>query len=684
MLSIPKFRTEIDLEPAGLIDATAAVHRRNRRRLAVFITVFLLTLAPGLIWNLTRPPEYRASAKLKIVSGIVAPQTVTSLTGTSSAELPPPQQLETLAQAQVVTSRPILEEVHRRLQKEWSANAFPETDPVVAMQNAIGANLIPGTDVVELAAVGGSPQLMARIVNTLIETYHERSLTVHDSASQEAGSNLRDEIERLNQTIVAKRTQLTAFREQSGVVSSERAENEALARMKGLSESLTKANEETAKAEAKLRTLRESAASGRSPVLAKDNPTLAAIEARISVTREQLRDMERTYTPQFMAMDPNAKALRARLAELENQLVSTRLSSQQAALATAEEEATSTRAAADRLRGQIASQRREAQVFSGNFQEAKALEEDLVRIEGARRNATERLSRLEATQNTRMPSIKLIEAAAVPQSAWRPDYVRDALINLGVSFLLGLLAIWFVELFTRTPAPPAATTVVVPQPWIGPALPANTPGLLGSGMVDAGQLPVPQLAAQQALPRELKQEEAGALLAAADDQGLALCALMLLGLTVDEVRALTADDLDPGRGQLAVRGASTRELVLPGWLVEKLAATTSADPQWPLFRTTHGESLAATEVATRVTYAALDAGLEEPTAVTPAALRHTFILHLLRHNVRFSQIAPLAGHLTPEELKAYANFTSGARQGNAGDVDPVMPALRDFSRAAAA
>jgi site-specific recombinase XerD len=97
-----------------------------------------------------------------------------------------------------------------------------------------------------------------------------------------------------------------------------------------------------------------------------------------------------------------------------------------------------------------------------------------------------------------------------------------------------------------------------------------------------------------------------------------------------------------------------------------------------------GESVAATEVATRVTYAALDAGLEEPTTVTPEVLRHTFILHLLRHNVRFSQIASLAGHLTPEELKAYANFTSGARQGNAYDVDPAMPALRNFPRAAAA
>lgn len=684
MFRIPKLGTGIAIDPADN-DAAAALHRSNRRRLTVFLAVFLLILVPGLVWNLTRPPEYRASAKVTIASGIVAPQTVTTPTGTSSAELPPPQRLEMLTQAQVITSRPVLEEVHRRLQTEWNAGAFIDADPVVALQNAVAATPIAGTDVVELTAIGGSPQLLARIVNTLIEAYHEQSLAVHDSASQEAVANLRDEIARLDRTIGEKRAQLAAFREQSGVVSSERTENEALARMRGLSESLTRANEEAARADGKLRTLRESAASGRSPVLARDNPTLAAIEARISTTREQLRDMERTYTPAFMAMDPNAKALRARLAELERQLVSTRAASQEAALTAAEEEAASARTAADRLRAQIAGQRREAQIFSGNFQEARALEDDLVRIEGARRNATERLSKLDATQNTRMPAIKLIEAAAIPQSAWRPEYLRDALINLGIAFLLGLLAMWFIELFKRTLAPPATATVVVPQPWIGPVLPAlsaEAQALLTGGAVDAAQRPVPQLMVQQPLPRELTQDEASALLAAAEGDALALCALLLLGLTVDEVCGLTAGDLDAGSGRLAVRGASARDVALPTWLADKLAAA-GGDLQRPLLRTARGEPVAATEIANRVTCTALDAGLEEPTAVAPEALRHTFILYLLRHNVRFGQIAPLAGQLTPEELAAYARFTSGARQGNAADVDPVMPALRNIPGIAA-
>ena len=122
-----------------------------------------------------------------------------------------------------------------------------------------------------------------------IEAYRDQLLIRHDSDSQRAIANLRSEVEKLGESIVEKRAQLTAFRAKSGVVSSERNENEALAYIKGLSESLNKANEDAAKADARLRALRESAASGRSPVYSKDSPTLAAIEQRISTTREQLR-----------------------------------------------------------------------------------------------------------------------------------------------------------------------------------------------------------------------------------------------------------------------------------------------------------------------------------------------------------------------------------------------------------
>lgn len=658
-------------------DPAAAARRINRRRLTVFLIAFSLTLLPGLAWNLLRSPEYRANARVQIKPGTVSSQTVTTFAG-SSAELAPGQRIDLLTQAQLLTSRPLLEEVLRRLSNEGHAAAFAGADPIAGLQNAVAATPIPGTDIVELEAIGASPRLTAKVVNTLIETYHDRAAASHVNSSREAIDNLRDEVARLGVTITERRAQLAAFRERSGVVSSERNENEALARIKGLSESLNKANEDAAKTEARLRTLRESAASGRSPVLSRDNPTLADIEKRISATREQLRDMERSYTPEFMTMDPTARALRARLTELEQQLTANRSTSQQAALTIAEEEAAGARAAVDRLRGQIEGQRRAAQVFSGNFLEAKAMEEDLVRIEGARRNASERLSKLEATENTRLPNLTLIEAASVPEQPWRPDYWRDGLINLAASFLLGLLAVWFVELFNRSPLlPPAGpTTVVVPQPWLTPALsmdaPAALPGLAGA----ADRHSLPQLSAPPALPRELTRDEIGALLAAADGDVRLLCALMLLGLTADEVKELTLEDVDPSALRLTVRGASVRTLALPAWVAAALERRAGDEPGKPLFCNALGHALQASEMVPLITCAALDAALEAAASVSPEALRHTYIVNLLRQNVRFSDLAPLVGQLSPEALAAYAALSPGPRQARGAEVDPIMPALR--------
>lgn len=680
--SIPPLGDQFSSDSPPYGDPAATAQRVNRRRLRVFLIVFVLSLLPGLAWNLLRSPEYRATARVQISAGAVAAQTVTSSAG-SSAELQPAQPIDVLTQAQVLTSRPLFDEVARRLRSEGHSDAFAGVDASLALQNAVTATSIPGTDIVELQAIGASPQWLAKSLNTLIETYHDQSLTTHGNASAEAVVNLRDEVERLAGSMAEKRAQLAAFRERSGVVSSERSENHVLARIKGLSESLNKANEDSAKADSRLRTLRESAASGRSPVLAKDNPTLASIEHRISLTREQLRDMERGYTPAFMAMDPTARALRARLSELEQQLLSSRSASQQAVLAAAEEDAAGARATVERLRGQIDEQRRAAQIASGNFQEAKAMEDDLVRLEGARRNASERLAKLEATEQSRRPALTLIEAATVPEKAWRPDYLRDALINLAASFLLGLLAMWFVELFNRSPAPPAlgATTIVVSQPMPTPALNVEAPRALPGVSYDAAYRDLPQLAAAASVARELTPDEVAALLAGADGEARLLCAILLLGLTVDELRELAVKDVDRARLRLSVRGAWARTLAIPGWLALALEKHAGDDPDSLLLCNSSGQQLAASEITSQVTCAALDAGLEAAASVSPAALRHTYIVYLIDQNVRFSDLGPLVGRLSSDELAPYAAVSSGPRQVRGADVESIMPALRSAAMA---
>lgn len=678
MIGMPPFHEHVvfDTPPHG--DHGAATRRSNRRRLLVFSIVFVAILLPGLVWNLLRPAEFLASARVQIAAGSTAARPDLVLPGGGVVDQATAAPADLLTQAQLLTSRPLLEAVLQQLERDGYPLGAAGEDHVATLQKAIAVRPVAGTEIVELQAIGESPELMARIVNTLIATYRDRLFVAHGSASDQAISNLRGEVERLGASIDEKRSQLAAFRTGSGVVSSERSENEALARIKGLSESLNKANEEAAKAEARLRTLQGSAAAGGSPVFSRDNPTLAAIEQRLSATREQLRDMERVYTPAFMAMDPTARALKARQAELERQLASSRSSSQQAALAAAEEDAAGARATVGRLRAQIDGLRREAQVFSGNFQVARAMEDDVIRLEGTRRNALERLEKLGASESARLPGLTLIEAAAVPQKPWRPDYLRDALINLVAAFVLGLLAVWFVELFNRLPTPVAGgpTTVLMPPPWLAPGLPGVAQPV---GQLPAGPA-VRQLPAAPSLPRELTAGEVAALLAAADDDGRRLCAVLLLGLTADEARALRRCDLDLATGQLSVgSAASGRRLVLPEPLARALARVPGTDPEQALLVNALGQPLAPAELDNRVACAAIDAGLDAGASISPDVLRHTCIAHLLRQNVRFSRLAGLVGQLDSAELAAYAALSDGPRPANGDDADPILPALREAS-----
>ena len=60
------------------------------------------------------------------------------------------------------------------------------------------------------------------------------------------------------------------------------------------------------KAQAHLKSLRAAAAAGRGVVKAKDDPTLADLERRVSVLQEQWREYQRRFTSNYLAIDPDA------------------------------------------------------------------------------------------------------------------------------------------------------------------------------------------------------------------------------------------------------------------------------------------------------------------------------------------------------------------------------------------
>lgn len=675
LLSSLRTSLEHDVTPAA--DAQAAARRSNRRRLQVFAVVFLIVLIPGLLWNFLRPAEFRATARVQIMPGSTEPRPGAALPGAvggSGGSEIPRSASELLTQVQVLTSRPLLEKVGAALAR--AGEPLPGGDPAARLREMISAEAVDGTEVVELQATGTQPRQLAAALNTLVDIYREDMKASYGTAAGEGLAQARQEAERLATVVQTRRQRLDAFRNATGVLSPEREENEAVARIKGLTTSLNVATEKLAVAEARFKSMQ---AGGRGAAAGADDPTLANMEARASQIAEEIRQMERTYTPEFMRMDPRAKSLLIRLTEMERQIEAQRATSRQAALGAAQDEVATARATAERLQGEIRAQRSTMQDFSQRFTQAKSLEDDLAQIEKASREAQERLAKLEASEQSRLPALKLVEAAGVPGTPFRPDYLLDALIVLGAAFGLGLAAIWFVEIFNRQ-APlqtPASTTLIMPPPWAGmpgsggaaPLL-SEPPAGLVPGSASAGLL-----AATPRPPRELAQEEVVDLLTASAGEGRFVLGLLLMGLTTDEAAALRQSDFDGTAGVLQVAGNAPRSLKAPAWMGD-CRPSPIGGMDAPLLQDAAGARLRPEDIQSILACAAFDAGLASAGGVTADVLRHTCIAWLVRQGLRFSELGSLVGRPSPEALALYAAMAPEGPKLSATEIDPLMPALR--------
>jgi polysaccharide biosynthesis transport protein len=317
----------------------------NRRLIVIFSVLFLAGCALTLAYASFRPAEYRAAARVEIVPASLRSPSEGANSGPRNT-FAENNRKSFLTEVQVLVSRPLLEQVVARFGNSDDVSKDLGTDPVQGLERILSTERVEGTQVVRVQAHGTHRELLPRLVNTLTDVYRDHLAAAYKSSVESGNTQLRDEIHVLDQQVTAKRQEVEVFRARYEIVSAERDENQLLSTVKGLGESLNDANSDVAAAEGHLRAVRNAIAAGEVLGGAKNNPTLASIEKRASELREQLHELELPFTPQYLDLDPAAKALRGRLANLEQQMGTERVAGQRAALAEAQQQLTSAREAA--------------------------------------------------------------------------------------------------------------------------------------------------------------------------------------------------------------------------------------------------------------------------------------------------------------------------------------------------
>lgn len=653
-----------------LVNSSPGVVTRRRRRITIFAGVFVLVSAIGLAYTYSRPAEYRAGVRMEI---LIPPQAeVIGPTGEF-------MRASFLVEVERLSSRPLLERAVARAGGAIAVSEATDPSPVDSILKMLSVQPVEGTNVVQLWAIGPRPAALPAALNTLVDVYREDLQQRSRVDTGESVALAQDEARRLEESVMAKREALKHFGGQHQIVSLERDENDVLARVRGQMTALNTAEEKLTTAEGSLKSLQDAAAAGGVPVRAKDNPTLANLEQRASQLREEFRNLERVYTKDYLALDPGVKAKRAALTEIEAQIRAERQVSSASALSEAEQEVASARATIERMRQQIAAGRGQVQAFAARIDQYKSMNQELAGLETLYRAASERAVKLKTSERVRAPSVKILESATQPLDAWRPPYLRDAAISVGIGLLSALIALLIYDYLT--PREKVSTLLMAGAPMAIPSIAVNRPPQLamGEGPPMLGPAQVGLLPSAPRLPREFHDEEIRALLGAADPDTRLAAVLLLSGLSVDEACALCWRDLDLESKVMRVGGASPRELPISAPLRAVLSeARERLTPalEAPLIRLPTGEpSERWSRLDSALACAAHDAMVLEAETVTAEALRHSYLAFLVRQGIRFVDLKRVAGELPDQLMKAYMGLAPSGLRLALAQVRLTMPAL---------
>lgn len=640
-----------------VLDSEAAGHA-NRMRLFIFLMVFVVVAGLGLAYDFTRPAVYRGAARIS-----VEPPGVEDAAAKAQFAL---------SEAAALQKPEIIAGIGRRLD-----SAAPEP-AVESIGPKLTAEAVPQTSVIDLRAEGHDRAQILAVLGAWIEAYQASRRQSDRAGESEAAAESRHAVAVAEKAISTKRQEIEAFRARHGIASMEREENPGAARLKGLYVALNDAAAKEVAAEAKLKAVDDSVASGKGYVRAADRASIANLEMRALDLREKMKDLEHDFTAQYLTLDPKYKALRANLQRVEQQIETEKQRSLSTARTEAQEEYAGMQRATLRIREQVEALQKDSQSFSVRFLELKRMATDLEQLQETRREVVAKLQRVELARQPAAVRIQVLSAPAVDPDPVSPAYLRDAGIALGAALLLAIGGVWLGDYLTRVPQ----TNDAPVQPIIQIAYPALSGGSAEQGAPAIAAAAASPLLAAPSAGRviELSAGEVGALWTNADGTGRLVLALIFSGVSTTELNAIRRKDIDLVNGVVDVGGASARRLTAIDPLRSELAALENAatpeENERLLLADATGRGLSEAEIDIQLACLAHDAGLRQPETVTAQALHFTYAAFLARQGMRMSELHTIVGRLSGDRASALLRLSPPGGLVDAASVERVYPSFR--------
>lgn len=632
-----------------------------------FLAAFALVLVPASIWNFSRPPVYRAAAAVLTI----VPQSRSGFGGNS------PDVQHVAIQRQLLLGRELLADTLARVHETPQASDLLEPPLLTPddLRPLLSVDPIPSTNLVEMSATGGKPDLLAAIVNEWLAAYEAlRQREISDQVGERL-QQLDEQAVSLEDKIQQKRLALDGFRERHDIVTLERDSNQALNRLRTLQDSLAKAEEESIQARAQLQALQAALTNGEIVVPEGQAAALGALQEKAAELRVQVEQLKKRYTEMFIQNDPDKRALPEELARVEARIEEQTRQGLRDVVNEARQAVNATTARIFALQRELSEQKVTASRFSTSFAEYEDLKSDLTALETMQRETEGQRMALETEAVDEYPQIEVIEPAYAPRDPVQPHYLRDLGYSTAAGAALGLATVLML-LFLDAKANPRGRPVPVTgvRIWSDDRQrDGNQDGAsqqhLPRGEPRPGLDAPPMGALPDASLRQLMGGEVEALWELANDDERQLIGLLLSGLQLHELGTLDESAFDLARCALHLSGNGSRTLTLAPALCNLLASAESL----PAWREAPDRDLR--ELRSRIPLLAMDAGLAHAAEVSANVLRHTYLVYLVRQGARLTELHRVAGPMGAAEVQRYAPYSPSGASRPLEQLDLTYPAL---------
>jgi len=625
-------------------------------RFIIFGIVFVISATIGLTYTYSRPAIYRSSATL-LTSAMTAIDRESNVADIQHVAI----------QKQILLGYELVAETLSRLKASATNNSLPQFT-ASDIRNLLDVVPVAETNLVEIRAEGSDLEFLPLLINTWIDVYLDARAEEIKKLTGTTASVIEEELKGLTDKINTARTELEAFRKNNDILSTGRDENEALARLKGLSNSLNRASEDEVRAKANLDAIKVAIANNQTVVPNQDQGSLQDLEKRLQELREKLTELDKRFTRDYLNLQPELKVIPEQIKKLEDEIKNKRQYGKNIVLTEAEKDYVAAQQTVKDIRAQLNDHKQQVAQFTSKFTEHEALKTDLEGLEKLYRDTQERLVQIETSHKEKYPQVTVISRAYLSHEPVRPNYTRDAIIAIVSSILLGLFAVWITDYLTRKQEYQSPITLS--------GIHMYTPA---ADMINYQQAAVKPLEQQQnnalasPLHRELSSLQLRALLNASTLKGKQLIGLLLSGLTIEEAASLKVDQIDLETATLIVTDSVPRTIAISRSL-KSLFEQSCGYPVWNADKPESSEDLAASLLC-----AAVDSGLPNPMEINAEAIRHSYIAYLVRQGLRLSELEQIVGYLEPIVISGYSSYSPPQKGRGIEDIELLHPALIDIT-----